>query len=389
MAPLKILHVVEATFAGVGRHVLDLAACQSQAGHEVHVVHSLTREDAAFRERKAALSSVRWHPMRSRNVPAPGDPATLWTISRICRRRGIDIVHGHSTKGGLLARLAATGAGTGTVYTPNAFYSMNPALGALPRRAVGRIERALSARTDRIVVVSPEERDHALGLGVEPAKLTIVPNGIPETAPADRGAMRDAFGVPPDARVVGFVGRLDGQKSPRDLVAVFHRIAAADERVHLVIVGEGPLRDACEADIAARPELAHRVHMPGRRDGFAAMAAFDVFLLPSRYEGFPYVLIEAATNALPIVTTREASASSLVRDGVNGSVRAHGDVAGLADGVLELLRDDARREAAGAASRELARDFTLPRMHDAVERVYREVVAARGESGAVDPTGAI
>lgn len=327
---MKILHIVEASFAGVGRHVLDLAAGQAARGHDVHVGYSPVRESESFSTERMRMDNITFHKVPMTRTIGMSDISAATRMMVLVSRIRPQVIHGHSTKGGLLARAVPTllcgdfGTFRPTVarmYTPNAVYSMNPGLTRKVRTGVGLIERLLSYRTDVVIAVSPEEKRHLLSIGINQSRVVVVPNGIPIEAPADRLDTRAELELPIEATVVGFVGRLDEQKNPMLLVRAFAFVATDRDNLVLSIVGDGPLRETMRRQISALG-LEDRVWLHGEHPGRRAMAAFDLFVLPSRYEGFPYVLIEAAQAGLRIVTTIGACAEQLRIDGRYGSVVA-------------------------------------------------------------------
>jgi len=188
-----------------------------------------------------------------------------------------------------------------------------------------------------------------------------------------RSQARHALHLPDDAAVVGFVGRLASQKAPDALVSAFCKISLAHPNALLAIVGDGPLRQplrrACE-----QLGLTGRVRWLGERNGQLAMPAFDVFVLPSRYEGLPYVLLEALLAGLPIVATDSAAAGLAVESGVNGHLVPVDDPNALARAVFHLLTDRNEREMFGRASRFRAARFSQQRMIEAIEGIYGELV---------------
>lgn len=365
---MKILHVVEASFAGVGRHVLDLAGAQAAVGHQVHVAYSPVRESSSFASERADLGAVRWHavPM-SRGLRLVDVPAAA-RLAGLVRSTKPDVVHGHSTKGGLMARVIPVGA-VPTVYTPNAVFSMNPLLGGRARRVIELAERALSRRTAAIIAVSPEERAHfEADIGVDPATVTVIPNGIQPVEPADPTIVRKELDLPVDRPIVGFVGRLDRQKAPDDLLKIYARMAHNHPTAHFVVVGDGPMGPNLRAMWpVAGSALDERLHFLGEQPGTWAMSGFDLLVLPSRYEGFPYVLIEAANLGLPIVTTDRACASLLVDGPANVAIGSVGDVNGLAELALRSLRSLDPFQA-----RDLR--FTVQAMAERTIEVYRMAV---------------
>lgn len=371
---MRILHVVEATGGGVGRHVLDLSEGLLDRGHEVFLSYSPRRADRFFRQRLQHLDGLESRDVPLRKRPHPSDLGAVLTIRRLIRTRGpFDVVHGHSSKGGALARLAAAATGTPAVYTPNAIRTMDSSASPLTRFAVASAERLLSRVPGAVIAVSPAEEEHLAGVGIPRRRLHMVPNCVSRVELPSRRRARRRLGIPLDADVVGFVGRLAMQKAPDVLISAFCRVSWNRRDALLAVIGDGPLRPALQRE-CEQLGVRDRVLWLGERDGQRSMRAFDVLALPSRYEGLPYVLLEALVAGLPIVTTREASAGLLVEPGVNGLLVPPEDPDAVADAVLRLLGDEERRAAFGRASRFRACRFGQRRMVDGTVRVYREVI---------------
>lgn len=340
---MRIVHIIEATFAGVGRHVLDLSVEQARQGHEVHVIYSPVRESASFADERQTTESsssegyVSWHSVSVDRSPSLRDVKALRSINQIVESVRPHVVHGHSTKGGLLARLCRS-ADAKVAYTPNALYSMSPGLGRRTAAAVAALERKLSKRTDVFVAVSPEELTHAHAIGLEPRTKVVIPNGVNPPERHDKAEVRRKLGVPGNGLVMGFVGRLDHQKAPERLIEIFEHAREDRPDIQLVVVGNGPDRDALRDEAAAK--AFDGIVFAGTQPGTWAMNAFDVLLLPSRYEGFPYVLIEAAHLGLPIVASAEANASYLSDRYPAMNVHSGQDVAAMATSAVSLAENE-------------------------------------------------
>lgn len=381
---MKILHVVEASGGGVGRHVLDLSEGLVARGHDVHLVYSPRREGPFFRRRREALDGVRTHAVSLRRAPHPLDLMALKSVRDVIEEGGaFDVVHGHSSKGGAVARLAVLGTGIPAVYTPNAISTLNPAAPEAWRRALGWVERLLARVDGAVIAVSPNERAHLAGLGIPEARLYMVPNCVREVELPTREEARAGLGLPPTSTVVGFVGRLTPQKGPEIMLEAFATVAREHPDVVLAMVGDGSMRPELEAR-ARRLALRDAVRWLGERHGQRSMPAFDMLVLPSRYEGLPYVLLEGLVAGLPIVTTETANAGLVVEQGVNGLVVPGEDPGSVARAILRLLRNEEERTRFGRASRTRAARFSPDRMVEDTLRVYREV---RGE-GAGKPRAA-
>ncbi len=374
-APLSILLLLENAGAGSGRHVIDLARGLLATGHRVTLVYGASRLEPWFRDEVAAMNGLDAHEMSIRPGMGPTSPAEWWRVSRFIRKAGpFDIVHGHSSKAGALARLAAPGSNATRVYTPHALFTMG-----LPRRSARYLlftglERVLARFGDAIVCVSEAERRHAVDIGLPGDKLFTVPNGLDGLPAVDRAALRDQVGLREDEVCIGFVGRLARQKAVHRLIDAYAGAANGHDRARLLIVGSGPDERLLKNQAAERG-LGDRVIWAGAANGARMMAAFDVFVLPSLYEAFPYVLLEAAARGLPLLVTDIGGAEEMVADGVNGFVVPQDDAETLRRRMAELIDDDGlRRSMAGASIRQAGR-FSVGAMVRSTLEVYERLRA--------------
>lgn len=207
------------------------------------------------------------------------------------------------------------------------------------------------------------------------SRLSVVFNAVEtDRFDAARHADRATLGVPEDALLILFIGRLDEQKAPMDLLEAFGKVAAAQPDAHLLLVGQGPLRDALERR-AGQVGLAGRVHLTGwRPDVPELLKAADLFALPSRWEGMPNAVLEAMAAGLPVVATRVEGSTELVCHGRTGMLVEPGDCDGLAEALLALAQSRCRCAAMGQAGRaRVAEEFTLARMVGSYERLYERL----------------
>lgn len=372
--PLRILQIIEPSGGGSGRHFIDLCGGLSERGHHVHAIFSPVRAEERFvRElRSRGLARVDAVPMS--RAPSPSDVSVFRRVSQIRRGAGpFDIVHGHSSKAGGVARLRFPGRHTPRVYTPHAFRTMDPTLGSAGRLVYGGVEVLLGRFfSDHIICVSDEEYRHALAVGIPADRLSVVVNGVSPPPEIERDSIRARLGIPEAAFVFGFVGRLSPQKAPERLVQAFGQIADRFSGAHVLMIGSGELDGEVRAEIA-RCGASDRVHLAQDISGPVAMAAFDALVMSSRYEAMSYVMLEAAAAGKPIVTTDIGGAATVVKDGENGRIVANDDdTTALADAMLTLSEPAVRSRFTTAA---LARrsGYSVDRMIDLTETVYRRL----------------
>jgi glycosyltransferase involved in cell wall biosynthesis len=382
--PLKIALFEEACAGGSGRHVADLASSLAADGHDVHLLYSRAHIDARFREGLAALeqSGGTAFPIDICHEVHLSDLRAVLDVRAYLVQRGrFDVFHCHSTKAGLVGRLAALGLGIRTIYTPHAFFTMSPVDGQISSRGAQIIERTLSRTTDIFICVSDEESEHARSLGIAESKIRLIPNGIPVSEAQEwkscRAIVRDELGLSPADICIGAVGRLVHQKATQVLIEAFALAAAQlGKNVKLIIVGAGPLRPKLEV-LAKRRRLGERIQFAGELPGLRTMSAFDIFALSSCYEGHPYTFIEALSLGLPIVTTCVGGAKMSVVDGVNGFISPVGDAPAMANSLLKLASSVTLREQMSRASLRMAGDFTLDKMLRGTSKVYEGALKTR------------
>jgi glycosyltransferase involved in cell wall biosynthesis len=231
-----------------------------------------------------------------------------------------DVVHTHCAKAGALGRVAAARAGTRVVHSYHGFpfHAFQP---APLRAAYAGIERGLGRITDVGLCVGrgvAAEAARRRLLPPERMRTTGVPVALdaPAATPASRARAREALSLPREATVVGVVGRVTYQKAPEDFVAALRALARPG--VVGVWIGDGDLAGRLAA--LAAPEMRDgRIVLTGERaDATDLLPAFDVFALPSRYEGLPLAIVEAMVAGVPVVATGVGAVGDVITDGETG-----------------------------------------------------------------------
>jgi glycosyltransferase involved in cell wall biosynthesis len=391
--PLRTLQVIEATGAGVGRHVRALSAFLRDEGHDVTVAYAPARMDAEFRRFVADPGpGIRLLPLAlERDVAPAADVAGVRALARLVRREGpFDVIHGHSSKGGAVARLAGRLTGAPVVYTPHSLVMASPDLAPAKRRFDHLVELVLGrAATARMIAVSDDERRLMVRLGLaRPDRVVVVNNGLDEEAFERFAAPRPVRTPTPERPLtLGSVMRFDAQKAPGDLVEAFARLVRArpGAPVRLVVAGDGELLDATRRQVGDAG-LEDRVELPGWRSDVAdVLAGFDVFVLSSRYEGFSYAILEAMAARLPVVCTDVFGVGDTVARVPGNVVVPAGAPGALADGLRSVV-DRALDPASGTALVEVGRanhdhargHFTQRETMRGVVDVYADVAVSAG-----------
>lgn len=382
--PLRVLQVIEATTAGVKRHVLSLVRALDTERFHVTVACPSVRshaygDDSFSSELRASGIPFVVIPMQRALQPLT-DARSVCCLGRLLLDEPFDVIHLHSSKAGFLGRVAVAtyGISIPVLYTPNAFAFQGK--GRWTRRPYIWAERFLSHWTTMLICVSQGERQVALAERLIPSqRLTVIENAIapgPEPNSTERIAARRALRLPDEAPVVGAVGRLSEQKGIRYLLAAAPHILEGMPDTHFVLLGDGEERQRLETQAAALG-ISERVHFTGYRDDAANLiATFDCLALPSLWEGLSYALLEAYAAGVPVVATH-IPGMEIVEEGDSGLIVPPRNPDALAQAILLLLGDASLRRRMGRAGRELVcTRFHLDQRIRKLERLY-EMVALR------------
>jgi len=378
--PLRIVLVCEAAGGGVGKHVLDVAESLPSLGFEVLLVHSLRRAEPQFAARLAqhARHGYRVATVDVDRAPGPRDVAGVLQLRRAVREfGGADVLHGHSSKGGALARLARWGCARRVFYTAHGFYAQAPSLPSTVRRLYGLAEHALALATDQVIAVSSVELQIARSLGIPERKLVVVENGICLRTDADlardRATARAALGLTDAEVAIGFVGRLAPPKTPELAVETFGRVRRSHANARFILVGDGPQAPAVSEALAEQGVAGDTRWM---RDavGRDVLPAVDVLLVTSQYEGFPYVMLEGLDAGCAIVTTPVGGARDCVVHGCNGAIVNEPTPDAFSSAVENFMESPDALRAARTVSRTRAHNFEIERMIDRLATLYRNAV---------------
>lgn len=360
----SVMHVLApAPFGGAESVVRDLSRGLTGRGYEVEAALLLEGDAAHPYERVLAEVGAKVHPIR---MPPRAYRREARALAELLEMRRPDVVHTHGFRPDVQAGRVAGRAGIARVSTLHGFTG-----GDLRTRLYERLQVRTVRRFEQVVVVSRPLEARMRRAGVPPARLHLLRNAWSRAeSPMPRGEARAELGLPPDVFAIGWVGRLSAEKGGDVLVEALARLA--DVPFAACVVGDGPDRPALEAR-ARSLGLSDRMRWCGIRPQAGRLfSAFDAFVLSSRTEGTPIVLLEAMQAGVPIVATGVGGVPDVV--GPAEALLVPSEDPDALAGALRALRADAAgaRRRADAARRRLDAEFAEGPWLDAYERIYRE-----------------
>lgn len=363
---MKIIHITEALGGGVAHSLSQLANAQAADGHQVIVVHSIRTDTPVD-----LLPGLYPAPIDRRVLPMVtainpiADMKALWQICALLKAENPDVIHLHSSKAGVLGRLAAllTGKRNQVFYSPRGFAFLREDVSPGKQKFFLTLERIASKLGGTVIGCSGTEADLSRN-EVGHAQTCLVENSV------DLSAVPVAAGSASGPVRIVTSGRICYQKAPwrfRDIA-----VGCADLPVDFVWLGDGDLR----ADLMVDGVLPSHMDIAGwqpRAGVYAELAHADIFVLPSLWEGMPLALIEAQAAGLPAVVSNVVGNRDVVIDGETGFVC---DIdQDLIQKTRLLIEDVALRQKMGEAARKMAaKRFSVERMH-------REMMAVYGTAG--------
>jgi len=350
---------------GAQIHVRDLTTAARDLGHEPSVI--------------AGGSGPFTDSLRAKGIPTYSLPHLVAPIRPLADFRALgeihttlekirpDLLSTHSSKAGVLGRLAGRSLEIPVIFTAHG-WAFTPGVPKLRAALYQRIERMAGGLASRIITVSEFDRGLALSRGIAGEKqIVTVHNGMPDI-PAERRAHPGRSPV----RLV-MIARFEHQKDHRTLL---HALGGLRQYPwELDLIGDGPLKPEITA-LGVTLGFHDRIRFIGQvLDVEARLAEAQAFLLISNWEGFPRSILEAMRAGLPVVASAVGGISESVHDGECGFLVQRGDVDGLRSRIEQLLLDPGLRERMGANGRNLyERDFTLARTVENTLAVYRGVL---------------
>ncbi len=356
MKKTKIIHIItRLDKGGSAETTLQTVSLLDHKKYELFLIRGLSLESNMSNmeresvERDLSLAEAKsikviTLPSLVRRLSFKNDLLAFISIYRLIKRIKPHIVHTHTSKAGLLGRLAAFLARVPVIiHTPHG-HVFHSYYGSFMTRIFVIAERALSHMTDKIAALTDRERDEHLEQGVASIeKYTIIHSGVMlqqiMNMNIDIETGKKEFGIPQNSNVIGVVGRLVPIKGHKYLVSAAKRIIKEFDNTVFVFVGDGYLETRLEKQAEALGVRKNIIFAGWRKDVIEVLDLFDILVLPSLNEGMGKVLIEGMALGKPIVASRVGGIIDLVKNGDNGILVSPRDSDALGEAILTLIRN--------------------------------------------------
>lgn len=371
----KILLISESMGGGLRKHIVQLINNLDQNKFDLYLIHGTKNLDQIFLDEYESLST-RCHLIPctffEREIIVQQDLKVYQFLLRKMKEIQPDIVHCHSSKAGVIGRLAAKKNRIEKIfYTPHAYSFLAPEFSGLKKRVFIFIERFVSRyATVKTFCVSRGELDAALEAKIDKlSKFKVIYNGLSNESLPTKNEARKVLKLPQKAFIVGNNARISEQKNPRTFLEIAKKVLEEEPETIFSWIGDGPLRNEIEENLKDY-DLKENIKFLGfHENSDKLVVAYDVFLFTSLYEGFPYAPIEALRAKIPVIATDVTGTEEIVVDRKNGYLLKNDFVDEAVDIILNYIRGK------NTLNKELIRksfeeNFSLDLMIKKIEKEY-------------------
>lgn len=374
---IKVAHIVESMLGGIRRHVIDIIENLDKDKYEVYLIYSNRRADKVFFEEKEELEKH----------------CTLILCNEMERKLGLndlkaykvvknhlsiikpDIVHCHSSKAGIVGRLAACVLKSKVIiYTPNAYAFQDFRIPIIKRKIYIVAERYLSRyATTMTINVSKGEMKEALNNRIDDErKFVLIYNGIPSEELPEKESLKNEMSLKKTMHYVGVTARCAKQKDPITFLQIAENVVKKRKDVEFLYIGDGEMIDEMRKYVCNH-NLKDSVHILGfHPNASKIVGVLDIYLSTALYEGLPYSMLEALRAGIPVIATNTVGNNELIIDGENGKLFPVGDIEAGARLVIDQIENEGIKKE--RVRRTYEEKYSLKTMMNRINLLYEEAV---------------
>ena len=371
---IKILHVItHLPIGGAQDNTLYTVELLDKEKYDISLCCNL---DGELVERAKKVEAVKLFdiPFLGREVSPYRDIRAFLSLYKLFKEEDFTIIHTHSSKAGLLARLAAVLNKTPIVIHTIHGFAFNDFMNGLKKNFFIYLEKLLAKWTDVLITVSNLNKKKIIDLNIaHENKIKNIYSGIDLSLFTNKrnDEFRKELNLENDHLLLGSVGRLSNQKDPITMIEAFGIISKPFPNAHLALVGDGELKGKILEKID-QLKLNGRIHLTGNKNNpWSVYHSMDLFIMSSIYEGLGRSITEALSCGVPVVCTDVEGVPEIVRDNITGILVPPKDSNKLADGIIRTLNDMETAKKMAEEGRRFVNDkFDVNKMVDDIDSLY-------------------
>ena len=386
---MKICHVITRMIVGGAQeNTLLTIKGHLEKGHEVELATGFSpgREGKLLENGEYGSFPVVEFPDLVREISPWHDLKAYFALKKYFKQQKFDVVHTHSSKAGIIGRLAARAAGVPVVVHTVHGQAFHPYQSKIKNALFIFLERFAAKYCDKIYAVAQAMIDQCVTAKVAPAeKYMVVYSGMDTAAfdQAGRDAMlREKFGIPADAHTIVTVARLFAQKGYEYVLPAARKVLSSRPDTHFLFVGDGPMYDELNSQLQA-DNIAANFHFAGLvppSEVASCIAQADILWHLSLHEGLPRAVVQALAVGIPAIGFALDGTPEVITDGETGFLTAPEDTDAVAAGTEKLLADPEMRKQFGTAGKaKVLEQFDWHKMSDILENEYLALLAEKSK----------
>ena len=377
MKKYRILHITHATVGGVAEYIKLFFNNMDRDKYEIYLI---CPENGKLKKDIEAMG-INVYPVNiNRDISIKDDIKSLIQISKLIKLIKPNLIHIHSTKAGILGKVAAFINGVPNIYNPHG-WSFSMDVCKIKKYIYALIERYTSLFCNSIINISEHEYELAKKYRIcKENKLQIIHNGIDiskyKNKQFSKSIILKELGIPEKSFIVGMVARISEAKDPFKFIRIAKEMCNNNDEIYFVLVGDGELKNDIEQAIIEN-KLENRVIITGWTEEVEKyISIFDVGILTSRWEGFGLALVEYMASLKPVVSTNAGGIKDIIKDKYNGTlIDIHSNEKKFINAIIELKEDKKLRTMYINNGKDMVeKEFNINKVIEEHEKLYNSIL---------------